>query len=572
MERTGIDPGAIDDVIVGAANQAGEDNRNVGRMAALLAGLPTGVAGQTVNRLCGSGLQAVVSAAHAIAYGDGSVFIAGGVESMTRAPFVMAKPSAAFPRGEQTMYDTTLGWRFTNPRLADAYYPYSMGETAENVVEQCGVSREDQDAFALISQQRWKAANDAGRFADEVIPIEVAEGRETRTFATDEHPRSDATLESLAKLKPAFKRDASGSVTAGNQSGINDGAAAVLVMSESRARELGLKPIARMVASAVAGVDPATMGLGPIPASRRALERAGLSVDDLDLVELNEAFAAQALPVMRELGLDPENDERQRWRDRDRASARGLGRAADGDASPRDAAPRRSVRAGHDVHRRGAGNRRSLRGGRVSEERSISVTAEGEASVAPDLAIVSFAVSGDGKELAPTRDDVNTRSSSVLARLREVGLADADINAPDVSIHPQYDYRKGQRLMGYRVARHMTARVRDLERLGAVLDGVVAAGANEVHGAQMTSSDPSASEHEALRLAVAAARAKAEAIASAAGVAIGSVVRIEEEPDRGPPMPKGRMMAMAESADVPTEVVAGDLTVTRRIRAWFEIT
>ena len=306
VERTGVDPSAIDDVILGAANQAGEDNRNVGRMAALLAGLPIGVAGQTVNRLCGSGLQAVVSAAHAIAYGDGSVFIAGGVESMTRAPFVTAKASAAFPRGEQTMFDTTLGWRFTNPRLADAYYPYSMGETAENVVEQCDVSREDQDAFALTSQQRWKAANEAGRFADELVPIEVAEGRETRTFATDEHPRPDATLESLAKLKPAFKRDASGSVTAGNSSGINDGAAAVLVTSEARARELGLRPIARMVASAVAGVDPATMGLGPIPASRRALERAGLSVADLDLVELNEAFAAQAVPVMRELGLDPE--------------------------------------------------------------------------------------------------------------------------------------------------------------------------------------------------------------------------------------------------------------------------
>ena len=306
VDRTGIDPSAIDDVIFGAANQAGEDNRNVGRMAALLAGLPIGVAGQTVNRLCGSGLQAVVSAAHAIAYGDGSVFVAGGAESMTRAPFVMAKPSAAFPRGEQTMYDTTLGWRFPNPRLADAYYPYSMGETAENVVEQCGVSREDQDAFALTSQQRWKAAHDAGRFADEIVSIEVPEGRETRPFETDEHPRPDSTIESLAKLKPAFKRDASGSVTAGNSSGINDGAAAVLVMSESRARELGLEPMARMVASAVAGVDPATMGLGPIPASRRAIERAGLSVADLDLVELNEAFAAQAIPVMRELGVDPD--------------------------------------------------------------------------------------------------------------------------------------------------------------------------------------------------------------------------------------------------------------------------
>jgi 3-oxoadipyl-CoA thiolase len=306
VERTGIDPGVIDDVILGAANQAGEDNRNVGRMAALLAGLPIEVAGQTVNRLCGSGLQAVIAAAHAIAYGDGSVFIVGGVESMTRAPFVTAKPSAAFPRGEQTMYDTTLGWRFTNPRLADAYYPYSMGETAENVVEQCGVSREDQDAFALTSQQRWKAASEAGRFADEIVPIEVADGREARSFDTDEHPRPDVTMESLAALKPAFKRDASGSVTAGNSSGINDGAAALLVMSEARARELGLRPIVRMMASAVAGVDPATMGLGPIPASRRALERAGLSVSDIDLVELNEAFAAQALPVMRELGLDPD--------------------------------------------------------------------------------------------------------------------------------------------------------------------------------------------------------------------------------------------------------------------------
>ena len=300
--RTGVDPASIDDVILGAANQAGEDNRNVGRMAALLAGLPVEVAGQTVNRLCGSGLQAVVGAAHAIAYGDGDVFIAGGVESMTRAPLVTAKPSAAFPRGEQTMYDTTLGWRFTNPRLADAYYPYSMGETAENVVERCGVSREDQDAFALASQQRWKAAHDAGRFADEVIAVDTPAGR----IDTDEHPRPDATLESLATLKPAFKRDESGSVTAGNSSGINDGAAALLVMSEARARELGMKPMARMVASAVAGVDPATMGLGPIPASPRALERAGIGVDDLDLVELNEAFAAQAVPVMRELGLDPE--------------------------------------------------------------------------------------------------------------------------------------------------------------------------------------------------------------------------------------------------------------------------
>jgi acetyl-CoA acetyltransferase family protein len=259
-----------------------------------------------VNRLCGSGLQAVIGAAHAIVAGDGGVFVAGGVESMTRAPLVMAKPSAAFPRGEQTLFDTTLGWRFTNPRLADAYYPYSMGETAENVVERCGVSREDQDRFALTSQQRWADAHAAGRFADEVVAVEVPDRKATRIFDADEHPRPDASLESLAGLKPAFKRDGSGSVTAGNASGINDGAAAVLVTSVGRAAELGLRPIVRLVASAVAGVDPATMGLGPIPASRLALDRAGLSVDDLDLVELNEAFAAQALPVIRELGLDPE--------------------------------------------------------------------------------------------------------------------------------------------------------------------------------------------------------------------------------------------------------------------------
>ena len=308
LERTGMEAGAVDDVILGAANQAGEDNRNVGRMAALLAGMPVEVPGATVNRLCGSGMNAIVNAAHAVAAGDGSVFVAGGVESMTRAPFVMAKPSAAFPRGEQTLYDTTLGWRFTNPRLADAYYPYSMGETAENVVERCGVSREEQDAFALESHRRWAAAQEAGRFADEVVPISAPTGRKGQEteIALDEHPRPDTTLEQLAALRPAFKRDASGSVTAGNSSGINDGAAAVLVTSEARATELGKRPIVRMLSSAVAGVDPATMGLGPIPASRIALERAGLSVDEVDVVELNEAFAAQAIPVMRELGLDPE--------------------------------------------------------------------------------------------------------------------------------------------------------------------------------------------------------------------------------------------------------------------------
>ena len=308
VERTGIDPKAIDDVIIGAANQAGEDNRNVGRMAVLLAGLPISVPGQTVNRLCGSGMSAIVAAAHAIAAGDGEVFVAGGTESMTRAPMVMAKPSAAFPRGEQTVYDTTLGWRFTNPRLAEAHYPYSMGETAENVVEQVGVSREDQDRFALASHQRWAAAAGAGRFSDEVISISVPGARKGETVIVDrdEHPRPDTTLGQLAGLKPAFRRDESGSVTAGNSSGINDGAAAVVVMSELRAKAAGLRPILRMRSSAVAGVDPATMGLGPIPASRLALDRAGVSVDDLDLVELNEAFAAQALPVIRELGLDPE--------------------------------------------------------------------------------------------------------------------------------------------------------------------------------------------------------------------------------------------------------------------------
>jgi 3-oxoadipyl-CoA thiolase len=307
LARTGVDPAAVDDVILGAANQAGEDNRNVGRMAALLAGLPVEVAGQTVNRLCGSGMQAVIAAAHAITAGDGDLFVSGGVESMTRAPLVMAKPSAAFPRGEQTLFDTTLGWRFTNPRLADAFYPYSMCETAENVVERCGVSREDQDRFALTSQQRWAAADAAGRFADEVVPIEVPAAKgATTTLERDEPPRPDTTLEALAGLKPAFKRDASGSVTAGNSSGINDGAAALLVTSEARAIELGLRPMGRLIASAVAGVDPATMGLGPIPASRKALDRASLTVADMDLVELNEAFAAQALPCMRELELDPE--------------------------------------------------------------------------------------------------------------------------------------------------------------------------------------------------------------------------------------------------------------------------
>jgi 3-oxoadipyl-CoA thiolase len=309
VERSGVDPALIEDVILGCANQAGEDNRNVARMSALLAGLPVEVAGQTVNRLCGSGLQAINAAAHAIAVDDGDVFIAGGVESMTRAPYVMAKPEAAWDRGSREAYDTTLGWRFVNPKLAAAHYPYSMGETAENVVERyverLDVSRARQDEFALLSHQRAIAAIESGRFDDQIVPVEVPQRKgDPVVVSRDEHPRADTSLEALAKLRPAF-RDG-GSVTAGNSSGINDGAAATLVVEAGRARELGLKPLARIVATAVAGVDPAVMGIGPVPASRKALARAGLSVDDLDLVELNEAFASQSLVCIDELGLDPD--------------------------------------------------------------------------------------------------------------------------------------------------------------------------------------------------------------------------------------------------------------------------
>jgi 3-oxoadipyl-CoA thiolase len=305
VDRAGLDPGLVEDVILGCANQAGEDNRNVARMAVLLAGFPTEVAGLTVNRLCGSGLQAINSAAHAIAVGDGDVFIGGGVESMTRAPYVMAKPAAAWDRGDREMFDTTLGWRFINPTLAAAYYPYSMGETAENVAERWGVSRERQDAFALESQQRALAAIEAGRFDEQIVPVEVTGKRgETVVVNRDEHPRPDSSAGGLARLKPAFKREG-GSVTAGNSSGINDGASAVLVVEAERARELGLRPMARMVSTAVAGVDPAVMGIGPIPATRKALERAGIEVGDLDLIELNEAFASQSLVCIDELGLDP---------------------------------------------------------------------------------------------------------------------------------------------------------------------------------------------------------------------------------------------------------------------------
>ncbi|MEP7158467.1 MAG: acetyl-CoA C-acyltransferase [Chloroflexota bacterium] len=305
VERSGINPTAIDDVILGAANQAGEDNRNVARMSALLAGLPVEVAGQTVNRLCGSGLQAINSAAHAIMVGDGDAFVAGGVESMTRAPYVMAKPENAYDRGNREMYDSTLGWRFTNPRLAEMYHPYSMGETGENVAERCGVSREEQDQFALTSHQRAIRAMDEGRFMNQIVPVMVPQPKgDAAEITRDEHPRADTSMEALARLKPAFREG--GSVTAGNSSGINDGASATVMVSDDFARHERLTPLARIVSTAVAGVDPSVMGLGPIPATRKALERAGLNIDDLDLIELNEAFASQSIAVMRELGLDPE--------------------------------------------------------------------------------------------------------------------------------------------------------------------------------------------------------------------------------------------------------------------------
>jgi 3-oxoadipyl-CoA thiolase len=297
VRRAGITPEQIEDVYFGCANQAGEDNRNVARMAALLAGLPENVAGVTVNRLCASGLTAVVSACHAIAAGDGDLFVAGGVESMSRAPLVIGKPEHAFPRGNQTVWDTTLGWRFPNPKLEEQFPLESMGETGENVAERWNVSREDQDAFALRSHRRWAEAAEAGRLADELVSVNGVE--------RDEHPRPDTSSDKLAALKPAFRANG-GTVTAGNSSGINDGAAALVIASEEKARELGAEPLGRFVASAVAGVDPRVMGIGPIPAVRKLLDRAGIRLDELDLVELNEAFASQSLVVIRELGLDEE--------------------------------------------------------------------------------------------------------------------------------------------------------------------------------------------------------------------------------------------------------------------------
>jgi len=296
VERAGIDAGDIEDVYFGCANQAGEDNRNVARMAALLAGLPDSVPGVTLNRLCASGLSAVVSACHAIAAGEADLLVAGGVESMSRAPFVFGKPERAYPRGDRVVYDTTLGWRFPNERMAAMFSLESMGETGENVAERYDVSREDQDAFALASQRRWAAAAEAGRFDDELVGV----GDVTR----DEHPRPDTSAEKLAALTPAF-RDG-GSVTAGNSSGINDGAAAVVIASEERAREVGAETLGRFAGAAVAGVDPRVMGIGPVPAVRKLLARAGVDASEIDLVELNEAFASQSLVVIRELGLDPE--------------------------------------------------------------------------------------------------------------------------------------------------------------------------------------------------------------------------------------------------------------------------
>lgn len=305
VERSGIDPAIIDDVYLGAANQSGEDNRDVARMAVLLAGLPETVPGATVNRLCASGLEAINIAARMIEAGHGDVFVAGGVESMSRAPYVLGKAEGPFARDQQ-LQDTTLGWRFVNPRLAKRFHPFTMGETAENVARKYGVSREDQDRFALQSQQRWAAANGAGKFNAELLPVPVPQRRgDPVLFSVDEHPRPDTTLEKLATLTPAFATDGKGTVTAGNSSGLNDGSAALLLVEARRAEQLGLKPLAFVGPSAVAGVDPAYMGIGPVPAIRKVLERAGAGLDSIDLIELNEAFAAQSLACIRELGLDP---------------------------------------------------------------------------------------------------------------------------------------------------------------------------------------------------------------------------------------------------------------------------
>ena len=303
VDRSHLDPGMIEEVYLGCANQAGEDNRNVARMAVLLAGLPVQVAGVTVNRLCASGLTAVSMAARAVRSGEGEIFIAGGVESMSRAPYSLPKADRGFTFGNQTAWDTALGWRYPNPKMQSLYGTESMGETAENIAEQTGISREEQDGFSLRSHQRAVAAIDSGKFAEEILPVPIPQRKgEPVMVTTDERPRRDTSLESLAKLRPAFR--ANGTVTAGNSSGMNDGAAALLVMSADKANELGLKPLVRVVSSGAAGVEPRVMGYGPIPASRKALGRAGLSIEQIGLIEINEAFAVQTLAVIRELKLN----------------------------------------------------------------------------------------------------------------------------------------------------------------------------------------------------------------------------------------------------------------------------
>jgi acetyl-CoA acyltransferase len=305
MERSGVPKEEVEDVYAGCANQAGEDNRNVARMALLLAGFPVEVAGCTVNRLCGSGLEAVAQAARAIWAGEGQVYVGGGVESMSRAPYAVPKPERGFPTGNLTMYDTTLGWRFVNPRMQALYGTESMGETAENLAEMYGIPREEQDRFALLSHKKAVRAWDEGRFLDEVVPVPVRRGKEEALVSVDEGPRRDTSLERLAALRPVFREG--GTVTAGNASPLNDGAAAVLLVSDAYAKAHGLKPLARVLSAAVAGVPPRIMGIGPVPATKKALERAGLSLEDLGLIELNEAFAAQSLAVLREWGLSMED-------------------------------------------------------------------------------------------------------------------------------------------------------------------------------------------------------------------------------------------------------------------------